>query len=304
MDCQKILPLIMEYCDGELNIAEAKLVENHLAVCASCKQEFELLRRTASLISKIPEVDPPQHLLQQINAVTVCKRSFYLNLHEYLSQKLCLSRRYRAWIAAGVTVVGLIIALLVYRPDFTLHPSSIESVNPPSAVVTQPSQPEVKVVETNPTASASNPAPVVVADKRYTRPMYLRRIKRKTTDIMAVKSVDSSPKSAVVTKPDSLEDPEEVAGEADELNLDFGSEETVVYNQENSSVTKEVEQTNAEIVKISRPIDNEIEAKLKKQAEDLERWRVKLASSSRKDLAPMDASGNRVYSVDLATISF
>jgi len=59
MNCADIRELLSEYIDGELNQAEAKEIEKHLALCGECRHEYDGLSRVASLLRGLPEIPVP-----------------------------------------------------------------------------------------------------------------------------------------------------------------------------------------------------------------------------------------------------
>lgn len=64
-EIQRLLPA---YCGGDLEPAERKLVEQHLAACPSCRAELANLQTALRLIRSTPEVDPPPWMAARIMA--------------------------------------------------------------------------------------------------------------------------------------------------------------------------------------------------------------------------------------------
>lgn len=52
MNCEKIRELLFEYVNGELDATSAKEVEEHIAECESCKNEYELLLGMSEAINE------------------------------------------------------------------------------------------------------------------------------------------------------------------------------------------------------------------------------------------------------------
>jgi anti-sigma factor RsiW len=50
MNCEKIKALLSAYVDGEVTEKEARLIREHIAVCADCKQEEQSLYRTSEML--------------------------------------------------------------------------------------------------------------------------------------------------------------------------------------------------------------------------------------------------------------
>jgi len=61
--CRKIMALLVEFVDNELDPERAKMVDDHLRVCSSCRQECEDLKTSKELISSLPEHAAPADFL-------------------------------------------------------------------------------------------------------------------------------------------------------------------------------------------------------------------------------------------------
>ncbi|MCX5999017.1 MAG: zf-HC2 domain-containing protein [Chloroflexi bacterium] len=48
MNCRKVIPLLLSYLDGEVGSAERQAIQEHLAVCPSCRAETEALATTGT----------------------------------------------------------------------------------------------------------------------------------------------------------------------------------------------------------------------------------------------------------------
>jgi len=69
MNCDKWLPLIEEYLDGELDESSVKRVRAHLAACQACTGEYEQLRREQALyLSYVRDVDVTPELWATVQA--------------------------------------------------------------------------------------------------------------------------------------------------------------------------------------------------------------------------------------------
>ncbi len=58
--------LLSALADGELAPAEEVAVEEHLEECGACRNEFELIQRSRAALLALPELDPPNDLIEQI----------------------------------------------------------------------------------------------------------------------------------------------------------------------------------------------------------------------------------------------
>lgn len=78
MQCLKVRELLSPYLDGELSLAEQEEVSAHLAVCPSCRAEFELLSDLASILKDLPELSPTPgfsaRVLKNVAALPPIKR--------------------------------------------------------------------------------------------------------------------------------------------------------------------------------------------------------------------------------------
>jgi putative zinc finger protein len=68
MGCRRVRNHLSAYADGELNTAEMRVVEEHLARCERCAHEHKTLRQLCSLTALIPEEEVPADLHTRIMA--------------------------------------------------------------------------------------------------------------------------------------------------------------------------------------------------------------------------------------------
>ncbi len=66
MWCRRVRSQLSAYMDGELSVAEARNLEQHLAHCESCSLERESLDRLTRITALIPEEDVPVDLHSRI----------------------------------------------------------------------------------------------------------------------------------------------------------------------------------------------------------------------------------------------
>src|SRR5688572_2401630 len=66
MWCRRVRNQLSAYVDGELTLADARVVEEHLAHCELCARERNSLQTLASLAAVIPEEDLPLGLHSRI----------------------------------------------------------------------------------------------------------------------------------------------------------------------------------------------------------------------------------------------
>ena len=70
MNCRKIYQALSAYMDGELPGVDALVVRQHLASCNECRAEYEGLRHTKQLLSRLrmkaPRPDLPQDIARRL----------------------------------------------------------------------------------------------------------------------------------------------------------------------------------------------------------------------------------------------
>ena len=65
--CEKVLDLLNQYADGELNESDALLVRAHLEICPSCKKAYEELLEIEKLFEEAKE-EAPKELCESVMA--------------------------------------------------------------------------------------------------------------------------------------------------------------------------------------------------------------------------------------------
>lgn len=66
MDCQRALPLIHEFLDGDLDAAEASRLKSHLIACPSCNRMFKQMEQTEALVRLLPKNPVPSGMTARI----------------------------------------------------------------------------------------------------------------------------------------------------------------------------------------------------------------------------------------------
>ena len=66
MKCRRIQMRLQAWLDGTLGWREAARIETHLARCAACRHEREVLRAIDAALSSEPVVEPPQSMAPAI----------------------------------------------------------------------------------------------------------------------------------------------------------------------------------------------------------------------------------------------
>jgi anti-sigma factor RsiW len=69
MSCNELpIERLVAHVDGELPAAEAERVAAHLAACADCAREADLLRRSGDLIERLPGLEPDEDFTRRVVA--------------------------------------------------------------------------------------------------------------------------------------------------------------------------------------------------------------------------------------------
>ncbi len=56
--CDLVRELLSPYIDDELDLEERQRVDSHLQSCQSCREEFDSIRKSASLVRSMPVIEP------------------------------------------------------------------------------------------------------------------------------------------------------------------------------------------------------------------------------------------------------
>lgn len=62
MRCQKLIDLLVDYFDGDLDAEQAERLEEHLSHCPPCEKFIESYRRTGKICKKVLEAEMPEAL--------------------------------------------------------------------------------------------------------------------------------------------------------------------------------------------------------------------------------------------------
>ncbi len=78
MDCKKVKNLLVSYLEGDLSIELRSVVDQHLAVCAGCRMEKELLHKSWETLDDYPAPKVPEdftyNLMQRIYSEELSKK--------------------------------------------------------------------------------------------------------------------------------------------------------------------------------------------------------------------------------------
>ena len=66
MNCTKATSLLSLHLDGALEIRERRVMDDHLAKCAECKDEFSSLQQTRQLLAVVGRKPAPENLALRV----------------------------------------------------------------------------------------------------------------------------------------------------------------------------------------------------------------------------------------------
>jgi predicted anti-sigma-YlaC factor YlaD len=97
----------MKYLDGEINIEEEKLLNEHLKLCKECRLEFAALKDTYSMLENVELEEPPDNVEQAVLS--------------QIEREDAARNRIKAWRIGALVLAGILAALagLIYLFSFT-----------------------------------------------------------------------------------------------------------------------------------------------------------------------------------------
>ncbi len=165
MNCQEVRSMLSEYIDGEANDADAKLLEEHLAECASCAKELEILLRVSNLLQNSAEVEPPPGLLERIESATIQRTGIL----EKLRSRMATVPQYARLTVAGLATASILIGILFSQMGENLPQKRIASIS-------EKPTPQTKIIpKQQPTITLKQPVPQA---KGVSEPTYFKKQKK------------------------------------------------------------------------------------------------------------------------------
>lgn len=278
MSCQKIRSMLSAYIDGEVRGDDAIIIKEHLAHCTSCMQEMSQVQHMSSMLGAILEIEPPAFLLEQIEAATINKPTFWRRLQAAFTTM----PQYTRWGLASAAAVGVAIVLM-------FHPNGryVERITQlaPKVIATQPmpkSTPKITITET---------------------PAATRNVGYKAHKVHNKALVAKAPAKHVATK---------------STKPVVRPETQVATNPEESASTKDAQETAAtqssepvvavkkDPIKERKPDANALQARLQQENDVMQDLRGKLAdrNKQRKFETTTDRVEGNKHSVELVSIRF
>jgi predicted anti-sigma-YlaC factor YlaD len=158
--CDEIRELISARLDGALDSAGEKRLSDHLATCASCREDLTALERTLQRLHALPPVTPPPELgakiRASIRAAQPTNRSRILVFLSLPQTRVALA----ASLLVVVTTLGIRQMLSSPRPALDLPARH----TPVAGVAAAPQTPPAPLAKTAPPAASGKPAaPAITA---------------------------------------------------------------------------------------------------------------------------------------------
>jgi len=66
MNCRRVISLLSAYIDGEMNGIDMLAVREHISQCKTCREDYESLRATKQLLSRMPTVASGDDFVKKI----------------------------------------------------------------------------------------------------------------------------------------------------------------------------------------------------------------------------------------------
>jgi len=120
MDCQKIVKLLNEYVDQELDAESTQTVEEHLKSCSSCREEYLKLKQVVSTLNSIsPQLAPEtftQKIMTKISQEEIQIQSSWIkNLKKRMTiPSLSFPRKWESILSFRLAGIATITALAVF----------------------------------------------------------------------------------------------------------------------------------------------------------------------------------------------
>ncbi|MDH7481100.1 MAG: zf-HC2 domain-containing protein [Armatimonadota bacterium] len=292
MSCEKVRPMLPDYLDGEACEADAQFIEKHLAECASCAQEMEVLRRMAKLLQANAEVEPPAGLLERIEAATIQKRGILERLRTKITVIPQYARLATAGFAAAILLMGILFSQIGgNRPQ--QHIASIsEKRHTPIKVSSKQSAPSI---------NAKQPVgkPKIIASMpKFKQPRRVATIARKT-------HVKSGKERKALEQPKNEKIDETVAIQEEQATPSSeATEKPSEITEESSGATMVAEQPEIQ-EEVKEPKIAAPKLVVQEDPSAIEQLRKKLAAKNKQPVSiKLDPIDNKKHSVTLVGFRF
>ena len=106
MNCEDIKTLLVDYLYNELEDDNAKILEQHLKKCKTCKEELASLKNTSNVLQQWQDIDPKLKLV-----FVQEKKSFFSLLNPKLNWKPGKFQKFGFGLAIGLASLLVVLAL-------------------------------------------------------------------------------------------------------------------------------------------------------------------------------------------------
>lgn len=291
--------MLSAYIDGELDASDADMITQHLASCSSCAHECESLQRAATVLSQVPEIEPPQFLMGRIEAATVNRVPAWQRLRAAFS----LPR----WVAATAVATTVLVGFLAFQSgmkDASVTPVPVAKAPVPSDSQQIDTSVSVEIAEVSPGQSSS--AIGLSSGRRISKAQSSKNVPAVQHRLPS----GSGPAVAENKERAPLPQPAEDIVVEGPVHPNASQPDIVVAEAPQPAGETVVEVLPSPVgreFKIAAPPTTDISTKIRQNADALERLREQIAASNRsRPYRSTTAEGmeRRVYSVELANIRF
>ncbi len=113
MQCARIVKLLSEYLDGELDTEQANMVKVHLSGCKRCAIEFQALRGVTERLDSLGNVPPPEDFLEGVH----CRLEEGFGIRRFLHTLFIPPKIKIPFECAGVLIVAVLIIFILRSPE-------------------------------------------------------------------------------------------------------------------------------------------------------------------------------------------
>lgn len=133
MRCSHVQSQLSAYADGELNAVHSQRVAAHVAGCAECAGEYEMLRSVISLAALVPEEESPTGLRERI--LTAARSLEHQPQPSMWQQVRAWAMPPRpVWASAFAASIALVGVASVWRPTEKIVASTVPPPHQPAPV--------------------------------------------------------------------------------------------------------------------------------------------------------------------------
>ncbi len=304
MSCREILSMLSAYIDGEVQEADADMITEHLAQCASCAREFSLLQRTAGVLASVPEVEPPASLLEEIEAATVKRPGFGKRLRAAF-EPVIRAPAYARWAAVTVAA-GVLIAVLVFQPGMERQPPFGPPQPSDETIATGPAAPEDTGGQVGATEPALEAGGITVVERPVRTPRLHREVRPARELAGVATSAGDRPVDETAALADADEDAETLALGTETVPATEVASEPAPETPESVDVASALRGLESAGEKVETEKDSPALGRLEQEGDALAELRAQIAARNKQKRheVRVEPVEGRKYSVALASIRF